>query len=696
MSPEQAAADANVDHRADIYAVGVLAYELLTGRPPFTGTTQQEIIAAHVTKAAEPITKFRETVPPDLERLVMRCLAKRPADRWQTAEELRVQLEASATPGGGASPTDVKRTSAVVVNSVVGAVLLVLAVALVVWLQVSSGTTTFTERPRLAVLPLGNLGSPDDEYFADGLTEEITNRLVQLSGLTVISRTSAILYKNHDKTLPQIGEELGVDYVLEGTVRTDRSSGGVGHARVTQQLIRVQDDAHLWSDGYTVELLPGEIFAVQADIAENVAQALGVTLLEPERRALDSRPTENAEAFDYYLQGRDYHIRGYFEDDLRIAVQMYQRAVELDPAFAISYASLSQAHALLYWQYYDRSEQRLADAKAAADRALALEPDLPEAHLALGYYYYWGLLDYERALEQFAIVERSRPNDSDLAFAIGAVARRQGEWEVALAKLMKAADLAPRSTAFALEVGATLGLLRNTAEAERWFDRVISLAPDRVDGYAVKVMVVLGSRNNIERIRETLRYALEKVDAAELTMRLAWWFEQRAFIRLDEEYQLLVDGLTASSFAPDSAAYFLSRAVSFGQRNQSVAERAYYDSARTVLESQVQARPEDVRVRGRLGLAYAGLGFREKAVVEGERAVELLPVSKDAVFGPLCVQNLAEILVMLGEYDAALDQLEYLLSVPSLVTVPLLRADPLYDPLRNLPRFQALLTRYEN
>ncbi len=387
MAPEQATADPHIDHRADIYAVGAMAYELLAGRTPFTGTTPQSIRAAHVTEQVEPVSRHRDQVSAELEAVVMKCLAKKPADRWQSADELSPQLEALATPSVGMTPTDTQSVPASPTKSMrrfrvpafgAAGVILIVAAAWFIGNSGQRGTTAAADVPRVVVLPFENLGTPEDDYFADGISEEVTSRIAEISGLRVISRQSATQYKGSDKTLQQIGEELSVEYVLEGTIRTDRSPDGSGQVRVTPQLIRVSDDAHLWTDRYTAALVAGDIFRVQADIAEQVAQELDVTLLEPERRRLAAQPTDNQEAYDYFLRGNDYSGRSVEQQDWQIAIQMYQKAVELDPEFAVAYAKLSWAHSGMWWFFYDRTQQRRPMAKQAVDEALRLDPDLPQ------------------------------------------------------------------------------------------------------------------------------------------------------------------------------------------------------------------------------------------------------------------------------------------------------------------------------
>ncbi len=555
------------------------------------------------------------------------------------------------------------------------------------------------ETPKLAVLPFNNLGSTEDDYFADGITEEITSRIAEISGLRVISRQSAIQYENSDKTLREIGEELSVDYVLEGTIRTDRAPDGSGQVRVTPQLIRVSDDAHLWTDRYTADLVPGEIFRVQEQISNQVAQALDVTLLEPERRRLAATPTDNLEAYDYYLRGNDYSFGSYEEQDTRIAIQMYQRAVDLDPDFALGYARLSRVHSGMWWYFYDRTQDRLAMAREAVDQALRLDPDLPEAHEALGRYYYWGHLDYEPALAEFAIAQISQPNSSDLFAATGYVQRRQGKFLRALANLEQAAELDPRSAINADDLAGTHFLLRNPLEAARYFDRAILLSPDWAAPYARKARrVYLRLEGSTERARAVLEEArsvglAEDPDIAYTWVLLEIW---------DGDYQEALDRLAvvSSEVLLDWQDFYLPKAQLYGRiyglMGNRQRERAYYDSARSMLESKIQQRPDDARFRSALGIACAGLGRKEDAIREGELAVELLPMSKEAWRGAWRVEELARIYTMVGEYDAAIDQLESLLAVPSNTAVPMLRIDPTWDPLREHPRFQALLAKYEN
>jgi serine/threonine-protein kinase len=428
-----------------------------------------------------------------------------------------------------------------------------------------------------------------------------------------------------------------------------------------------------------------EVFRVQSDLAERVAQALDVTLLEPERQALKARPTENMEAYEYYLRGNEYYHRSLLENDFndfRIAIRMYEKAVELDPTFALTYAQLSRAHVFMYWFYFDRSEERLAMAKQAVDKALQLNPNLPEAHLALGHYYYHGHLDYDRALEQFAIVRKSQPNNGELLSWIGFVQRRQGKFEQALANIKNASELDPLSNVVAFEVGQTFMLLRKYQESERYYERAISLSPDWPDPYSAKVQLYLLWKGSTKKTRTVLEEAFQNIKSVEDSDIVNRLVNIDVF---DGNYQGALDRLSLKS---ETA---LRYARIYGYMNKKELAKKYHDEARSILESKIEEQPEDARFHSSLGIVYAGLGRKEDALREGKRGVELLPVTKEAWGGLYRVEDLARIYVMVGEYDAAIDQLEFLLSVPGQLSIPLLRLDPAWNPLRDHPRFKRLL-----
>ncbi len=701
MSPEQACGKPT-DKRSDIWSFGCLMYEMLTGHLPFEGQTATEILARIIEREPDWEVLPQET-PTNIRTLLRRCLEKKPQRRLRdignAAIEISETLNIPVTAPPVTTPSSISlkpqitaghklRTTATIVVAAFVIVLSFIAVQLISKKEVPP---PLKEIRRLVVLPFENLGSTEDEYFADGITEEIMSRLSAIRTLGVISRTSAIQYKNSNKTIRQIGQELGVEYVLEGTVRWDRPSEGPSRVRVTPQLIRVSDDTHLWSDRYDAVL--ADIFQVQSDIAEQVAQALDITLLEPERRALASRPTENMEAYEYYLRGNEYLYRGYLKNDFMIAIQMYEKAVELDPTFALAYTRLARAHDKMYWHYYDRSEERLEMEKQAVDKAFQLNPNLPEVYIALGWYHYHGYLDYDRALEQFAIARKSQPNNSKILEGIGYVQRRQGKFEEAVANIKRASELDPLSSVLRISLIGTYMLLRKYPEVERCCERIILLRPDWGEGYFRKAWLYLRWEGSTEKARAVLQEGLENIKSAEELV-----FIVNSLVNIDVfdgNYQEALDRLSLKpkdigdqfSFIPNS----LRCALIYRYMNKKEPAKKYYDEARSILESKIQEQPEDARLHSALGIVYAGLGRKEDAIREGKLGVELLPVSKEAMRGLSKVEDLARIYVMVGEYDASIDQLEYLLSIPSRLSIPLLRLDPAWNPLRDHPRFKKLV-----
>ncbi len=554
-------------------------------------------------------------------------------------------------------------------------------------------------RKMVAVLPFENLGPAESQYFADGITDEITARLAAIRGLGVISRTSVTQYKKTSKTIKQIGRELGADYVLEGSVRWDQSPDGSKRVRVTPQLIRVSDDSHLWANVYDENL--SDVFQIQSDIASQVTKALDVNLLEPERRSLAAKPTDNLEAYDFYLRGNDYFLyRGGDGSSVAHAIDMYEKAVRLDPRFALAWAKLAQAHALTFWFFYDRTDERLARAKAAADRAVELAPDLTEAHVAMGYYHYWGSLDYDRALEELAIAKRNQPDNSDLLDAIGLVQRRQAKFEEAIANLEKAARLDPRNFQMGWDLGQTLYLVRRYDESERYMEQVIGIAPDYFAPFPLTYNLYENRGDPPERPQVLIRRAREQLGTtgmlASMLRHLPWTgaTPSRSIVAaLADEYRQEMDALTLESFDGDTLGHYLFEAEWRGFEKEPVAERAYFDSLRLALEPKVAARPQEAPYHSLLGFAYAGLGRKEEAIREGRKALELRPYAKDAIMGPSLVNLLAQIYMMTRDYDAAAEQLAFLLSVPSGVSAEGLRRELTWEPLRGHPRFQALLAK---
>ncbi len=687
MSPEQMRGK-STDRRTDIWSFGCVLFEMLTGKRPFEGKTVSDTVAQ--TLEREPDWQaLPQEIPANIRGLLRRCLEKDPHRRLQdikdAATEISETLSRMATSPPLTLQAKLRRIAMIIGAAAIGIILFGIALKYIPQKEIRPSAKEI----RLAVLPFENLGPAEDEYFADGITDAITVRLAGIHGLAVISRQSAMQYKKSEKNAQQIGQDLGVDYILEGTVQRERPSDPTSPVRVMPQLIRASDDRHVWAQIYDDDM--SEVFRLQSDLAERVAQALNVTLLEPERRALESKPTGNIEALEYYMRGNDYFHRSYEEEDFRIAIQMYDKAVELDPTFALAYSRLSMAHSWMYW-FYDHSDERLTAAKQAVDKALELNSGLPEAYAALGRYYY-NHLDFDRALEQFAIARKSLPNNSEILSLIGYAQRRQGKFEQALANIKRACELDPLSSVINMQVGATFMLLRRYPQAERYYERAISLSPDLAFAYFWKAGLYLLAEGSTEKAWAVFEQASQNIGSLEDHWIVFRSVELNVF---DGDYQKALDRLSSYKLeAFDTQFYFIPKAELFAQVNGLMGnqqlEQANYESAQSILETRIKQQPEDARFHSSLGIVYAGLGRKDDAIREGKLAVELLPVSKEAWRGCYRVKDLARIYVMVGEFHAAIDQLQFLLSVPGEMSISLLRLDPAWDPLRDHPHFKKLL-----
>jgi serine/threonine protein kinase/Tfp pilus assembly protein PilF len=708
MSPEQVEGK-EIDQRADIYALGVILYEMLIGRVPFEGDTPLSIAVKHKTEAPQDPRTLNAQLPLDLSQLILKCLEKDKKKRPQSAEEILSQLskiEQEVPAAERVLPQRKPFTSREIKGALgkrwglIAALLFVAIAAGLVFIFLRKEKPALPPaNKRIVVLPFENQGALEDEYFADGMTDEITARLSSISRLEVIARTSAYQYKKTSKTPQKIGDELSVGYILYGTVRWQKQPGGASKVRVTPSLVRISDATQIWANPYDETI--AEVFQVQADIAKRVAEALNIALLEPEQKVMEAKLTNNPEAYDYYLRGMDsFRLGADNRKNLTSSIEMLEKAVKLDPSFAQAYAGLARAHATMYWFHLDHTEERSARSKEAADKALQLGPNIPEAHLALGFYYYSCKLDYEHSLEHLSFALKKQPRNSEILEYIAYVKRRQGKLDENLSNLNKALEINPRDVNIIRNLGNTYFLSRNYIEGERLYKGAISIFPDYISPYIAPFVSIgflyLSWEGNTKKAREILEEATQRIVSPDDK-------NGAHFLRVivdiyDKEYQSALKHISLMPLeALDNQFHFVPKsqlyAQIYGLIGEKEKEKEYYGSARLFLENKAKEQPDDSRFHSALGIAYAGLGLKEKAVQEAIRATELLPISKEFFRGPYRVKDLARVYVMIGEYDKALDKIEYLLSIPGELSIPLLKIDPVWTPLRNLPRFQKLLKR---
>jgi DNA-binding winged helix-turn-helix (wHTH) protein/TolB-like protein/Tfp pilus assembly protein PilF len=544
---------------------------------------------------------------------------------------------------------------------------------------------------RIAVLPFVNLGSPDDEYFVAGMTEEITSRLAGLSRLAVKSSTTVTQYDRHGKSVPRIGADLGVEYVVEGSVRWEQASVG-RQVRITPKLIRVADDTAVWTQQYDAAL--SDLFAVQADIAYRITGAMQVALEARERRMVEARATADTEAHLAYLRGITAFQQG--STDTRNQAQAradLEDAVARDPRFALAWSWLARVYA---WQYYTGAqrtpETRLA-AQRAARTAIDLDPALPEGHVGLAQV----LLverDYDHALRELEIARVGLPNSPELFRLTGLVEQRKGRWPEALAAYTRGFDLDPPSIAEAIAVQYLY--LRQYNEARRFI--AVAKAGRRAATAVPEAWMLFSENGDVAAARRVLEPAFAARSPADARVRglLARleWFDGRHQRALD----LIKEMDAAGAWLPPDFRFPAS--VAAGQVHESMGRREdsarNYAAAMADLQRKQRSAPEDYQIEAALGLAAAGLGRASEAVRHGERAVELLPVTRDASAGPLYLYLLAQIHARLGQQDAAFATLDRLFSVPGFYSEIWVQRDPGFAALRSDPTFRAHVDRWSS
>jgi eukaryotic-like serine/threonine-protein kinase len=703
MSPEQARGEPG-DARSDIFAFGCVLFEMLTGRKAFARDTVADTLRAIQAEPLPGVADLGLGVPAEVGRIVAHCVEKNREERFQSARDLAFDLRAALTSGvtpvapgvEGSTP----RRPRLRWLAVAGLAAALLTVAGVGWLALRHRASSPSEggvadgRKRIVVLPFENLGSAEDAYFAAGMTEEITSRLAGVRALAVASRTTAMEYDRTGKTLKKIGADLGVDYVLEGTVRWDRSRAGPGRVRITPQLIRVADDTHLWAAAYEREM--ADVFALQSDVAGEVVRALGESIRPQEASAVGRVPTKDLTAYDLYLRASRIAASSYDARDSAEAVHLLSEAVRRDPRFAEAHAMLARRHTADYWFDRDRSAACLERARISAERAVSLAPEIPETRLALGYFYYMGHLDYERALAEVRAALRLRPQDPDALFLEGSVSRRAGQIEEAARLYERVVAVDPGSADKWHNLGETLWLLHRYPEADRAWERALALNPrwGRVHGYRAAVCLCKGG--SVEAARAVVQQAPMGPNLLEANYVTEQLVELDLLERHYDQVTSRVAGLDQDALSSQWAYVPLSGVAGDALRlkGDAAGARQSYELALSQVERELEQRPDDPRLFSALGLVHAGLGHKDEALRAAQTGLDLMPISREAYRGTFRAEDLARVQALVGDPAAAIDILDDLLTRPSRLCVPLVRLDPAWDPLRKHPRFRALLERH--
>jgi TolB-like protein/predicted Ser/Thr protein kinase/Tfp pilus assembly protein PilF len=704
MAPEQAVGNnAAVSSVTDVYGLGAVLYQLLTGHPPFAGGTTYETIKLLLDTEPRQPRAWNTKIDRDLSTICLKCLEKDPKRRYSSALTLAEDLEhwlrhepirARRTGAFTRARKWVRRNPSI---AVMAALLLALAVPLgvMIWRsatgQLPASNLGLPEKS-IAVLPFSNLSNePENAFFADGVQDEILTDLARIADLKVISRTSVMHYKSGTaRNLREIGQQLGVANVVEGSVQ--RSGNRV---RVNAQLVDARTDRHLWGQTYDRDL--SDVFAIQSEIAKTIADQLQARLSPGEEKAIERPPTTDLLAFDLYTRAKNILLQvSQAQAEYLQAVDLLNKAIARDPSFFDAYCQLAFAHDAVYFFGYDHTPARRALAEAAIQAAAGLRPDAGETHLARARNLYWGYLDYDGALAELEVARRTLPNDPEVFEVKSWIERRRGRWEAATRNREHAIDLDPRNVHRLLGTANYYAYLRRYAEEEALLDRALVLASDSIDAKLLRGAMAADSKAD-------LRPALQIIDSIRATnpAGLSGIADYWLWVALAERDVVAAENaLTAAGNNPIQLTDVLLfnrpffEGVIARMTKDDAKARSAFTAARLEQEKIVQAQPDYAQALCVLGLIDAGLGRKEDALREGKRAVELLPVDKDAVGGVFMITYLGLIAAWASDKDLAFEQLATAVRLPGsggCLGYGELKLNPWWDPLRGDPRFEKLV-----
>ena len=556
--------------------------------------------------------------------------------------------------------------------------------------------TEFIPAKSIAVLPFENLSEEKgNAYFADGMQDLILTKLADIGDLKVISRTSTAKFASHPDNLKAIAQQLGVATILEGSVQKAGNQ-----VLINVQLIDARSDNHLWAEAYTRTL--DNIFGVEGEVAQKVADALKAKLTHTEQQNVAAVPTQNAAAYDEFLKAESLAYQAhdsYLDADFSAADAAYRKAVALDPGFALADARLAYNQMSGHWFTRRLTPDQLADVKATADRALALAPELPDAHLALAYFYYWGFRRYDDAETEFQRTLQLAPNNVEALKGLAFIARRRGNFDQALAEFQRIVDVAPRDRQNWAEYGITYEVVRRYPEAQQQLDRALVIDPGYEDAHDFLVRALLFGFGDVSKARVasagTNNWRLTYTIAGDSYNLIGPRAYPDFFDRKFDAALLDWDAVPATT-EDERLIRRVARVVIELVAGRQAATRPECENLKPLLDAELASDPDALGPLQRLSWVEVCLGANAEAIATARHASKVLPLDKDAYFGAFQLEGLAEIQAHAGQPKQAIELLQRLLAMPAGATVSIkrLERDPVWDPLRGDPHFQALLAKY--
>jgi len=698
MAPEQVRG-LPVDHRADLFALGAILYELLTGKRAFKGVTASDTMLAVLRDEPPELSQTTSAIPPALTRILRHCLEKSREARAHSAHDVAFQLDPAS--GEAAPSTPSAPRSLAPILAVVFAVAAVTIAGIGLWrrpaaspaagpaAETAASSADRAGVKRLAVLPFENLGSADDDYFADGITDEVRGKLTSVPGLAVIARTSSTGYKKTTKKPQEIGKELDVAYLLTGTVRFAKGESGARRVQVSPELVLASSAESRWRQPFDATLT--DVFQVQGEIATKVAQSLDVALSEGSRKKLQEKPTENLQAYEAYLRGQEASQAMAATDppSLRRAVEAYARAAALDDGFLEAWAELSRASSFLYAQGKPTPEAA-EQARKAAEKALALAPGRPEGHRALGDYLRNVPKESARALAAYEKARAAATADPDYLASVALAEQALGRFEASIAHLQEARRLDPRSPTTLRRLGTAALCLHRPAEAREAFEAALAIVPTNLSILEFRAITYL-QQGDLGGARASMKAAPKEVSETALVAFFAY-YNDLVWV-LDEPQRTTLLGLTPSAFDDDRGGWALTFCQLYLLRGDTANMRKYADIAFREFSKHLAGIPDDAQLHGNVAVSLAYLGKKAEALQAARRAVQMLPITQDAFYGPYVQEQLVRVLVLTGEHEKAVDEIGKLLKMPDYINEGWLSIDPNFDSLRANPRFAKLIAR---